>query len=109
MDYDALRSAAGLDEIATYADGIGPWIPQLYRPDENSGELRSTGLVEEAQARGLAVHPYTARADDLPPGVAGFEELHHLLFGELVDGIFTDFPDRSKALRQTRENTATDP
>ena len=99
-DYDFLRTPAGLDSIASYADGIGPWIPQLYRADDD-GNISSTGLVEAAHARSLAVHPYTARADALPPGIGDFAALHRLLFAQLgVDGIFTDFPDRSRDLRE---------
>ncbi len=93
-DYDAMRSPAGLQRVAETADGIGPWIPQLYRIEGETGRVRDSGLVAAAHYAGLFVHPYTARRDDLPPGFTGFSELLRFLFSELeIDGLFTDFPD----------------
>ncbi|MEM1402013.1 MAG: glycerophosphodiester phosphodiesterase [Pseudomonadota bacterium] len=97
VDYDHLRSEAGLDEIRVYAQGIGPWMMQLYQGRNENGEAILTDLVERAQKRGLAVHPYTFRADALPPGVESFEELHRIFINDLgIDGIFSDFPDRTR-------------
>lgn len=99
VDFDALRSNEGLDAIADYAVGIGPWMMQIYRGANDVGEPQLTDLVARAHARGLLVHPYTFRADELPPGVDSFEALHQLFIGDVgVDGIFSDFPDRSVAL-----------
>jgi glycerophosphoryl diester phosphodiesterase len=99
VDFDALRSDDGLDDIATYADGIGPWLMQLYAGRDAAGNARLTDLAERAHARGLVVHPYTFRADALPPGVDSFAALHELFIRDLgVDGIFTDFPDLSRSL-----------
>ena len=76
-------------------DGIGPWVNRLYRIRSRDGHLSSTGLVERAHDAGLAVHPYTFRADDLPQGFATFESLLHFCTRHLsIDGLFTDFPDR---------------
>ena len=98
-DYDYLRSDAGLDEITGYADGIGPWLMQLYRGRDPRGRPQLTDLARRARERGLAVHPYTFRADQLPPGIEDFRDLHRLFILELgVDGIFSDFPDRSRSL-----------
>ena len=95
VDYDYLRSASGLDEIASYADGIGPWVAHIYQGKDASGAPRVSSLVEQAQARGLLVHPYTLRSDDLPADMADFNELLDLLLRDQgVDGVFTDFPDR---------------
>ncbi len=100
VDFDYLRSDAGLDDIRSYADAIGPWLMQLYRGRDDDGEAVLTDLAERAHARGLLVHPYTFRADELPEGIGSFEELHRLFLGDLgVDGLFTDFPDRSRELR----------
>ncbi|MEE4277159.1 MAG: glycerophosphodiester phosphodiesterase [Halieaceae bacterium] len=100
VDFEHLRSDAGLDAVARYADGIGPWLMQLYRGRDAAGEVQLSDLAERAHARGLLVHPYTFRADELPPGIESFAELHRIFLGELgVDGLFTDFPDRSRALR----------
>ena len=100
VDFDHLRTDAGLDEIASYADGIGPWLMQLYTGPSAEGRPQLTDLAERAHARGLLVHPYTFRADRLPPGIADFASLHRLFFADLgVDGVFTDFPDLSVRLR----------
>lgn len=91
-DYDALRTAAGLRELAGTVDAIGPWVNQLYTLE--NGKPVSTGLVERAQDIGLLAHPYTLRADDLAPGFRSFDELCDFLISTLaVDGVFTDFPD----------------
>jgi len=43
----------------------------------------------------LLIHPYTFRADRLPPYASSFQELLDVFFNEVkVDGIFTDFPDQ---------------
>lgn len=94
LDYDFLRTPDGLDEIATYAQGIGPWLSHIYlgRDDQNSPLIDN--LVGRAQERGLLVHPYTFRDDSLPAGIASAEELLQLFIHALgVDGLFADFPD----------------
>lgn len=97
IDYPRMLTAKGLAEVARWADGIGPWIPQLVEAD-GSGAIRSNRVVEMAHRNGLEVHPYTARADQLLPPLKSFDELSALLFRKLdVDGVFTDFPDRTAA------------
>ena len=99
-DYDALRTPEGLSEIATVADGIGPWLPHHYELEKIDGRPVSTGLAREAHALGLVVHPYTFRADELPAGFADFPSLVEFFVSEIgVDGLFTDFPDRILELR----------
>ncbi len=101
-DYDALRRPSGLAEIARYADAIGPWVEQLYSLDA-TGQPVSTGLLEMAHDQGLAVHPYTFRADDLPPGFATYEEmLAWFVDGLGVDGLFTDFTGRTRGFLDAR-------
>jgi glycerophosphoryl diester phosphodiesterase len=79
---------AGLDEIATFANGIGP-AKTLVEQDPT--------LVERAHRRRLAVHPYTFRADDVPARYGSFEsELAAFYGGFGVDGLFTDFPDLAR-------------
>lgn len=95
-DYEWLKSAKGLDEIATYAVGIGPWINQIVTGRDADGSLRTTTLVADAHARGLLVHPFTFRADAMPPAFTDFDAMLHTFFVEIgVDGVFTDFPDRA--------------
>jgi glycerophosphoryl diester phosphodiesterase len=93
-DYDQLRTPNGLQELSAIADGIGPWIGQLYTLAEIDGHPVSTGIVKSAHKMGLTVHPYTFRADALPPGFGNFKELIQWFADDLaVDGLFADFPD----------------
>lgn len=94
VDYDYLRTQEGLEEIATYADGIGPWLHHIYRGRSATGDVRLSSLVEMAHANGLLVHPYTLRKEELPQGFDSFEQWLALFTdGAGVDGLFTDFPD----------------
>lgn len=94
VDYDYLRTPGGLDYVASYAQGIGPHLGQVYRGKTASGSPILSPLVQQAQARGLQVHPYTFRRDELPAGIADFPELLDIFIQQAgVDGLFTDFPD----------------
>lgn len=93
-DYEKMRTPQGLAEVATYASGIGPHLPQIFQGKDESGAPRLTGLVDDAHEQGLEVHPYTFRRDELPAGVASFDELLDIFIVQAgVDGLFTDFPD----------------
>jgi len=93
-DYRHLQTEEGLREAAEYADGIGPGLAQLYTLAAIDGHPVSSGLASAAHAAGLVVHPYTFRADQLPPGFDDFAELVDWFAGTLrIDGLFTDFPD----------------
>lgn len=100
-DYDHLQTPAGLAEVAEFAQGIGPWLPQVIRLAGSVPEVSSpqpTGLVEAAHRQGLFVHAYTLRADQLPPGAPDFPDVVRLLAEEAkLDGVFTDHPDKVKA------------
>lgn len=94
VDYNHLMTSAGLDAVAEYASGIGPWIKQIYTGKDSVGQPIISTLVEDAHVRGLQVHPYTFRRDELPDGIANFDELLHIFVNEIgIDGLFTDFPD----------------
>jgi glycerophosphoryl diester phosphodiesterase len=103
-DYDQMRTAQGLAELARVADGIGPWIDQLYTLAEIDGQPVSSGLVRTAHEAGLQVHPYTFRADAVPQGFDSYDELVCWFDCELkVNGLFTDFTDRTlEILRRNR-------
>ena len=93
-DYRHLQTPEGLRGAAEYADGIGPSLAQLYTLADIDGHPVSSGLASAAHAAGLLVHPYTFRADQLPPGFNDFAELVDWFAGTLrIDGLFTDFPD----------------
>lgn len=91
-DYDYLKTPAGIKDIATVAQGIGPWIPQVLTRNNNH-RLVSTGYSELAQQHGLQVHPYTYRVDDLVLESEQEELLNALFNTAKVNGLFTDFTD----------------
>jgi glycerophosphoryl diester phosphodiesterase len=98
-DYDALRRPDGIAGVAAVADGIGPHLSHLVEVDRVDGAPRITELAMLARDKGLLIHPYTFRADDVPPGFATFDELVQFFVQEVgVDGLFTDFPDRVVSL-----------
>lgn len=101
VDYDYLRTPDGLDYVASYAQGIGPFLPHIYLGRSASGDARLSTLVTDAQTRGLQVHPYTFRRDELPPGIGSFTELLDIFIRQAgVDGLFTDFPDLASTYLQ---------
>lgn len=88
-----LLTDAGMAELATIVDGIGPPIGSVVT-GKTPGERQVTNLAARARKAGLKSHPYTLRADELPPCVTSVDELLSALFIEAqVDGLFTDFPD----------------
>ncbi|GAA4428995.1 glycerophosphodiester phosphodiesterase [Acidovorax lacteus] len=121
--FASLLTPAGLREVKTYADGIGPWKPYLIsskqvdanndgKPDDLNGDgriddrdrvmLPPTDVVKNAHAAGLFVHAYTFRneARRLASDFKGSPAAEYKLFYELgVDGVFSDFPDTAKAAR----------
>ncbi len=100
-DYDALRKPDGLARVAGFADAIGPWLEHCYALED--GRPVATSLVGDAHAAGLDVHPYTVRADSLPPGFTSHDALVAFCADELgVDGLFTDFPDRTLLVLEQR-------
>lgn len=92
--FDGLRTDEGLREVLEYADGIGPAKPLL---------LSDPNMVTRAHELGLQVHPYTFRADDVPPSSDSFEDELRTFFDVIgVDGVFSDFPDRVRAFLDRR-------
>ncbi len=89
-----LESADGVDmqDIATYADGIGPSKALLANKDGSS-----TGFIEAAHAQGLKVHPWTFRSDMLPDVFANAQAEFDFFFDLGVDGVFTDFANDARA------------
>ena len=127
--YSAMVTPAGLAEIKTYADGIGPWKPYIVPVKwelnaagagvDKNGDGKTdltdavsqpaTTLVADAHKAGLLVHPYTFRNEKrrLTFDMAGDPVNEYLQFFRLgVDGLFSDFPDtavagRAKYLKET--------
>jgi len=93
-NYDELLTEKGIKQIAEYADGIGPWLPQVISGVDGAGKPIITPLVSLAHASGLIVHPFTLRADALQEGFDHFDTLlRACLFDAHADGCFTDQPD----------------
>jgi glycerophosphoryl diester phosphodiesterase len=101
--YADLITPAGLAEIATYANAIGP-SKALIIPRKDDGTLASpTTLVEDSHEAGLGVHPWTFRAENhfLPtnlrsspdPAQRGdFAAELRAFVATGIDGFFTDHP-----------------
>jgi glycerophosphoryl diester phosphodiesterase len=105
--FDFLTTDAGLREVKTYADGIGPWkryIVSTTGTGEDSSRtlLPPSDLVARAHRLGLLVHTWTFRNE--PRRLAADYKANPvseiLMFFELgVDGIFTDFADTGVVAR----------
>jgi glycerophosphoryl diester phosphodiesterase len=120
--FSAMVTPAGLAEIKTYADGIGPWKPYIVPMKgtlnaagelvdvNNDGkiDLRDatsqppTTLIADAHKAGLFVHAYTFRNEQrrLAGDYKGDPKAEYLQFYRLgLDGLFSDFPDTAVAAR----------
>lgn len=121
--YADLRTPEGLEEVKTYADGIGPWKRMIVsvkgtdadgdgKADDINGDgvvndadkslTEPTTLVQDAHAAGLLVHPYTFRNEGLylARDYNGDPEQEYRQFIQLgVDGYFTDFPATGDKVR----------
>jgi glycerophosphoryl diester phosphodiesterase len=113
--YADLVTPAGLAEIATYADGIGPNKDLIVPRDSAGNLLEPTSLVRDAHRAGLVVHPWTFRRENnfLPldfrqgnPASPEFLRAPGDLPAELrlffrlgVDGVFSDNADVAVATR----------
>ena len=92
-----LVTDAGLAKIAEYAQGIGPALNRIVTGIDDDGQPVFSELAPLAHRHGLAVHPYTFRADTLPAFAADFDSLMRVFVdGAGVDGLFTDFPDLTR-------------
>ncbi|MBY0238457.1 MAG: glycerophosphodiester phosphodiesterase [Burkholderiaceae bacterium] len=120
--FSAMVTPAGLAEIKTYADGIGPWKRYIVSVKGSVGAdgkvadingdgkinemdtatLPATTLVDDAHKAGLFVHPYTFRNEKrrLASDYKGDPKAEYKQFYALgVDGLFSDFADTALAAR----------
>jgi len=121
-NYDAMVTPAGLAEIKTYADGIGPWKRFIVSVkgqigadgkvqdingdgkvnDADATTLAPTTLIADAHRAGLFVHAFTFRNERrrLAADYNGDPRREYLQFYALgLDGLFTDFTDTALAAR----------
>ena len=109
--FASLLTPAGLKEVKTYADGVGPWKPHLIpsrqvdanhdgKPEDLNGDgkiderdrvmMAPTEVVKNAHAAGLFVHAYTFRSEAkrLASDFKGDPKAEYQLFYQLgVDGV----------------------
>ncbi|MEJ6000548.1 glycerophosphodiester phosphodiesterase [Paucibacter soli] len=120
--FSDMVTPAGLAEIKTYADGIGPWKPYIVPvkgvlnadgslKDQNgdgktnwadANTQAPTSLIADAHKAGLFVHAYTFRNEKrrLAFDYGGDPQKEYLQFYRLgLDGLFSDFPDTALAAR----------
>jgi glycerophosphoryl diester phosphodiesterase len=115
--YGEIATAAGLKEVAKYADGVGPSKDYIVPRDAAGNSLAPTTFVTDAHTAGLVVHPYTFRNENryLPlelrskPDPSAGDPLNaygnafaedEQFFKLGVDGIFTDNSDTGVAARK---------
>jgi glycerophosphoryl diester phosphodiesterase len=127
--YADLRTEAGLKEIATYADAIGPWKRMIVsvkgtdangdgKADDVNGDgsvndadktlTAPTSLITDAHKAGLQVHLYTLRNESRYlaadyKGNAEAEVAQYISLG--VDGYFDDFPGTGDKVRDAAAAT----
>ena len=103
-EFDPMLTNAGLREISTYAQGLAPSKHRILLRDDGDALSGVSDLVHRAHDAGLAVIPWTLRAENtyLPahlrsgsdaaaPGDMAAEA--RLLLGLGVDGLITDSPE----------------
>jgi glycerophosphoryl diester phosphodiesterase len=91
-----------LEDVAKYANAIGPWKRQIMR-DVKAPQLLPTTVIEQAHAAGLRVHTYTFRSEPatLAPEYQNDPQLEYRQFYALgIDGVFSDFPDAALKARE---------
>jgi glycerophosphoryl diester phosphodiesterase len=121
-NFDAMVTPAGLAEIKTYADGIGPWKRYIVSVkgkvgadgkvldlngdgkinDADATTLEPTTLIADAHKAGLFVHAFTFRNENrrLAANYNGDPKQEYLQYYALgLDGLFTDFTDTALAAR----------
>ena len=110
--FAAMVTAAGLAEIKTYADGIGPWKPYILpaRGVDAAGNpvtalaeasnMPPTSLIADAHNAGLFVHAYTFRDESQHLTRTYHRDPkaeYHAYFSLGVDGVFTDFSTTARS------------
>jgi len=121
-NFDVMVTPAGLAEIKTYADGIGPWKRYIVSikgkvgadgkvmdlngdgkvNDADATAMEPTTLIADAHRAGLFVHAFTFRNEKrrLAASYNGDPKQEYLQYYALgLDGLFTDFTDTALAAR----------
>jgi glycerophosphoryl diester phosphodiesterase len=129
--FAAMVAAAGLAEVKTYADGIGPWKPYILPARgldavgnpvtalAEASNMAPTSLIADAHKAGLFVHAYTFRDEPryLTKTYHGDPKAEYKAYFSLgIDGVFTDFSTTARSAltdwlkeRGTMRNDASEP
>jgi glycerophosphoryl diester phosphodiesterase len=102
--YAELATPAGLADIATYADGVGPSKDYIVPRNADGSSGTPTSFVDDAHDAGLLVHPYTFRRENTflplelrsssePAGIGDLAAEIRQFLDLGIDGFFTDNPD----------------
>ncbi len=118
VTYAQMATPEGLSAISAYASGVGPEKAMILPRNANNEALAPTNFVQDAHQAGLAVHPWTFRAENYflsnsdrrgNSADATYLMQHGDLKGEIqaflalgVDGVFSDFPGIAFEARETR-------
>lgn len=117
-NFDVMVTPAGLAEIKTYADGIGPWKRYIISikgtvgtdgalidlnhdgkiNDADGVSSAPTSLISDAHKAGLFVHAYTFRNESrqLAFDYYGDPVKEYIVYYRLgIDGVFTDFTNKA--------------
>jgi glycerophosphoryl diester phosphodiesterase len=120
--FSDMLTPAGLAEIKTYADGIGPWKPYIISVKGQLGadgkvmdingdgkvdysdasSIAPSTLINDAHKAGLMVHAYTFRNEKrrIPADFKGDPKAEYKAFYRLgIDGVFSDFADTAVEAR----------
>ncbi len=121
--FSYMVTPAGLAEIKTYADGIGPWKRYIISVkgkldangalldvngdgkinDADTSTLPASNLIADAHQAGLFVHAYTFRNEKrrLAGDYSANPKQEYMQFYRLgLDGLFSDFADTALAARK---------
>jgi glycerophosphoryl diester phosphodiesterase len=107
--YAELATPAGLADIATYADGVGPSKDYIVPRNADGSSAAPTTFVDDAHDAGLLVHPYTFRRENTflplelrssadPAGIGDLAAEIRQFLDLGIDGFFTDNPDIGRAV-----------
>lgn len=93
--------------MAEYADGIGPDYHMLVAEGSTKGNIKLTGMVQDAHQNKMVVHPYTSvpincRTKHRRQSVA-YTDILYTVAG--VDGPW-DFPDKAVMFLQKNDSKA---
>jgi glycerophosphoryl diester phosphodiesterase len=102
LTYEAMMTDEGLADIASYADGIGPWKVLIVPQDRDGNPFPATDLIARAHRAGLMVHAYTFRDEPrylIKPYNSDPVAEYRRFYALGLDGVFSDFPATALSAR----------